>query len=74
MPKLYKKIERQGTISFIPVAVPKELNESFKAIILKDKLIDDLALYLAKSISGKTYKEVAKEIMNQVFLRGDINE
>ncbi len=74
MPTLYKKSERQGTISFIPITISKGLKDSFKTIILKDKLSDDLALYLAKSTSGKTYKEIAKEIMNQVFLKGDIDE
>ena len=71
MTKLYRKIERKGVIEFKEVDVPFKLTEEFKTFILKDELINKLALYLATSQSGKSYKVLANEIVNQIFLEGE---
>jgi len=66
---LYKKVEINDTVKFIPVDVPTKLTEYFNTFILKDKMIEDLALYLAHNTSGKSYKEIANEIVNLIFIQ-----
>ena len=69
---LYKKIERKGVVEFVELAIPSALEEQFETFILKDKMIDELALYLANSTSGKSYKQQANEIVNLIFMKENI--
>jgi len=67
--KLYKKIDRGNVIQFIPVSIPKRERTYIKSLISRNKQIDDLALYLSTRISGKTWEEVATEIINLDYIK-----
>lgn len=69
MSTLYKKIERQGVIEFAPISVPMKEEAYLQSLISKNNLIEDLALYLSNSTAGKSYKQIAEEIINLKYIK-----
>jgi len=66
--QLYKKVDRGNVIQFIPISVPKKEETYVKSLISRNKQIDDLALYLSTRIPGKSWGEIAAEIINLDYM------